>query len=528
MKNAIKTIVLTTFIALSSTLSFAQLGTQRIETRQFHKKADSEHFKYVDMDFNSAAIQNQLSHIDAEEVQSISLVYTQYRQSERFDQLALNTSRTDLLLKQFPKFKNPGIKWYWVAQTGCNDPETCHDYFHGFEIRLKTKTETLAAIRADHLLKYYIDHYKGIDKSEVMDSIISVGASSLVKKCDTVVKEDVYRSTMGMLQATRQTSKKLFLEQLKIYKIVPDNIVTIETDGRNRVVNMTGVSHQQYKRFLAILKRFYRFRPSRFERQPVHTFYELRFTTPRGVYYRDFSIQVTPLDTAGDAIVHFEDRKVVTKTETCYYVDTSMAAVYGSVPDKVVTEVFERNRQWKNCLVVTDVTGSMYPYMAQFLLWHQQNLDKRSGNHDFVFFNDGDNLPDDLKKVGRVGGVYYKQTANYDSLQAKMTIAMTSGGGGDGPENNLEAIIYGLKQNPHCKEVILVADNWATPRDMELLKLIKVPVHVILCGATSMNMEYINIAKQTKGSIHTIEHDLYNLDKVKFHETGGWITMEND
>ena len=204
-----------------------------------------------------------------------------------------------------------------------------------------------------------------------------------------------------------------------------------------------------------------------------------------------------------------------------------MSAVYGHAPDNVVTKVFDRNPQWQNCLIATDVTGSMYPYMGQFLVWHEKNLDKRKGNHDFVFFNDGDMLPNELKTTGKTGGTYYVQTAKYSSLKEKMTVAMTKGGGGDQPENNLEAILFGLQHNPNCKEVILIADNWATPRDMALLNKIKVPVHVILCGATSINLEYIKIARKTKGSIHTIEHDLYNLDEIKFSKNGKWVDVKN-
>ena len=98
MKNVIRILFLICFIGIQ-TITYAQLNTKRIETKQFHKKTDPVHYKYVDMDFNSSAIQNKLSRINAEEVQSITLVYTQFKLVERFDQLALNTKRIDLLLK---------------------------------------------------------------------------------------------------------------------------------------------------------------------------------------------------------------------------------------------------------------------------------------------------------------------------------------------------------------------------------------------------------------------------------------------
>ncbi|GIV27967.1 MAG: hypothetical protein KatS3mg027_1781 [Bacteroidia bacterium] len=78
-------------------------------------------------------------------------------------------------------------------------------------------------------------------------------------------------------------------------------------------------------------------------------------------------------------------------------------------------------------------------------------------------------------------------------------------------KNVIEAILYGLKKIKEIEHVILIADNWAPVRDINLLPKIKVPVHVILCGVTNgmkINADYLNIAYKTKGSIHTIEEDI--------------------
>jgi hypothetical protein len=55
----------------------------------------------------------------------------------------------------------------------------------------------------------------------------------------------------------------------------------------------------------------------------------------------------------------------------------------------------------------------------------------------------------------------------------------------DGPENNIEAILHGIKQNHRIKSVILIADNNATPRDLELLNKVRGPTRVILCGSSN-------------------------------------------
>ncbi len=55
---------------------------------------------------------------------------------------------------------------------------------------------------------------------------------------------------------------------------------------------------------------------------------------------------------------------------------------------------------------------------------------------------------------------------------------------------------------------MLVADD-SPVRDMALLKRIKKPIHVIFCGTVKgINSEYLKIAYQTKGSIHTANSDL--------------------
>jgi hypothetical protein len=124
-------------------------------------------------------------------------------------------------------------------------------------------------------------------------------------------------------------------------------------------------------------------------------------------------------------------------------------------------------------------------------------------------------MPDNLKVTGQVGGLYYVHTSCFSALSTTMNMAMSSGGGGDGPENNLEAVLEGLQSNPEIKEVIMIADNNATPRDLALLYKIKVPIRLILCGAQfGINTDYLEMIRINGGSIHTIEDDLYSLSKL--------------
>jgi hypothetical protein len=180
--------------------------------------------------------------------------------------------------------------------------------------------------------------------------------------------------------------------------------------------------------------------------------------------------------------------------------------------DTVVSAVLNRNKRWSEKLIVCDLTGSMSPYAAQLAVWYQLAYLKET-NLQFVFFNDGDNMPDRSKKIGSTGGIYYSPSKGVDSLFKTIAHVASAGWGGDCPENNMEALIKGVKMAKPYKELVMIADNNAPVKDIELLKKFSAPVHIILCGVYNdmVLVDYMNIAWKTKGSIHTIEEDITNL-----------------
>jgi hypothetical protein len=72
--------------------------------------------------------------------------------------------------------------------------------------------------------------------------------------------------------------------------------------------------------------------------------------------------------------------------------------------------------------------------------------------------------------------------------------------------------------------LVLLADD-SDIRDMSLLKRIRKPVHIVLCGTKrGINPQYIKLAIQTKGSIHTANNDVY----IKNLKEGEEIILDND
>jgi len=187
--------------------------------------------------------------------------------------------------------------------------------------------------------------------------------------------------------------------------------------------------------------------------------------------------------------------------------------VFGETPpkDSTVLKVLERNNDWTNMLIVCDFTGSMSTYVSQVLLWYYLKI-KEEKIKSFVFFNDGNLTPDADKIIGKTGGIYDTDVQNIDSVLNTAIQTISSGTGGDGPENDIEAILYGLEKYPNTESIVLIADNGANMRDTVLISKIKKPIKVILCGSDDeLNIQFLNLAIQTGGSIHTIEEDLNNL-----------------
>lgn len=182
--------------------------------------------------------------------------------------------------------------------------------------------------------------------------------------------------------------------------------------------------------------------------------------------------------------------------------------------DTTVSSVFNRHK-WNEAIVIADVTGSMYPYTGQLLQWLKLTITDKAKRH-FIFFNDGDDKADAAKIIGKTGGIYSVYTNSYDEVEATIQKAMMNGGGGDAPENNIEALIESEKLCNGCDSIVMIADNWAAVKDVSLLARYKKPVKVVLCGVLgSINKDYLKLVRDTKGSLHLIEEDIYNLSELK-------------
>ncbi len=189
-----------------------------------------------------------------------------------------------------------------------------------------------------------------------------------------------------------------------------------------------------------------------------------------------------------------------------------------SFRDSTILNFFKQH-QLPNTLIVADVTASMTPYNAQLL-----HILKDSGTAEFVkyvvCFNDGDRKSLRLKTIGETGGIYGEPFTSVQQVGKLMLATMDKGDGGDSPENPVEAIIKGLQQCSTCENVVMIADNWAFARDIELVNKIQKPVHVIISGkGLGVNTDYATIAYRTKGGLYFSDApavtDFSNFDNKK-------------
>lgn len=181
--------------------------------------------------------------------------------------------------------------------------------------------------------------------------------------------------------------------------------------------------------------------------------------------------------------------------------------------DSSVYKVLDRHPEWRDASLVLDWTGSMYGYGAEAILWHVLN-EPTSGIDQVFFFNDGDRKKKRKKVPGYTGGIYQVDAHPASKSLKYFRKVKNKGNGGDNPENDVEAILTAINAVPQAGSVILVADNKSCIRDFILLQHLHRPIHIILCGAAQgINHQYINLAWQSKGSLHLEEEDFDFSDK---------------
>lgn len=460
------------FLFLANSFAFGQISYSVMDTIDVYKPKEAglgESYFQIPVDFSAddllKVIPKDLTNVS---IQRIDLVYTIFKTSPDFDQKKLNDNRVKSLLKVWPAAKYDLIEWNEFGQSQAKNSDAAKAMFHGFYV-----------------------YYRPTPTKESMDAEIAF-------------LDELFYGTSGIV-STSETTKSISdgsREDIAIDKkrdeLKPELTLTPNVlNSKSELVQFADYTTGGIACFESVKQK---------------VFNEVEFETARdsvmkleGFYgYSSLGLINSEMKKPIDVIWYFR----LDSCDVSSGRSSSGFAFMGNQDYGIVEEVFNRNPSWTNSLVVMDVTGSMSQYIAKTMTWVKATQ-KDSKIHAFVFFNDGDLKYDHTKVIGKVGGIYHAKNENFDEVYKVMKTTMKNGGGGDCPENNIEATLFGVQNYADCKEVIMVADNWATPRDLSLVSKLNVPVHIVLCGAGfGVNIEYIQLAIDTGGSIHTIEQDL--------------------
>lgn len=468
----------------------------------------------------------QALHLKERHIVRIDLVYTAFRLNPTFNQRQLNLSRIWNLAAGVPGLlQDETITWTLVEQTGCNSPAECQPFFHGFVVYV-ARHATAATSRAD------------------LDSLTRK-LRLLEKKRPKTGKKAQGKKVPCNLPTTRLTNRQMARSLRRSYRCPQREAqvvrfkLTVAADGTIQTVKVlpsarpvcTAELEEAIRKSVVfgsgflINRKMFPFNAEGEVRLPIGPFQ--LFGKP-DIGFTNFSLP----DSAARLYRVFLKKKnrqhkhdycearITKKGELLAASDT--AAVEPPLPPdaNVVARVMQRHPEWSKEVVVTDVTGSMFPYTYDLLAWLQ--LSALEDPKTFVFFNDGNDQPDKDKRVGKTGGLFHVRTDSCEAIKNKLIETMKAGGGGDAPENDAEALLYAQKlaAAPDSTDLILIADNYTFPRDAKLLKNTTARVRIILCGVRDyINPRYLALARKHGFTLHTIEGDIENLSKLLEGET---------
>lgn len=471
-----------------------------------YSKTAKKNVIFLETAFNNALFTDKalLNSVKDKVILKIELIYTTYRKSETFDQHALSRKRLENLFLAAPNsLHQPGIEWVLLAQTGCKSAEEGTTFFHGFVITYRdlpdvvsTKVESnfIREVAAGKIKSYAYDTYlkKETEKVE-RDSLDEVEPVIVLPKFPHSEQARInYFSKYLNFPPEASGPKKVDVQFI------------INKEGKITNINFpTTAGPSPYKDEISdFIESMPDWTPGTLNGKPTECMVQFSVDfMARG------SVVPSPLEVFATEV----PPKLKPKLPAYDYNSIKPQPSSNQV-SKALTKV-----DWSKATLVCDVTGSMAPYNAQVVEFIANQLkNKLQAPRQFVFFNDGDNRKDKTKKIGQTGGVYNYTSSNLDSISEFMIYAMSKGSGGDLQENNVEGLIHGLKSYPRTEKLILIADNFASPRDMSLIGNIGIPVHVLVCGGTVLNEDYLDLAYQTKGSLSFNGIDY--MDFYKFEE----------
>ncbi len=507
-----------------------------------YKANQSRKHIFIASKFGSSEVEQSraLDSVSGFLISDIVLVYSKYKQSNDFNQAKLNRARWENLLAKYPSLFQSGTTAYGnICQAGIQNDSVARELTHGFYIYYENRSDPAEREKEIKAIFTMLEDM-GIDTSSSTESTAgaeevvtattsSAGSPRLRKPMRTkdprACRQPYYRNGLADLNAFFRAGIPLTNKQKKNpEKLSAEVTLRLDFNGQIKSAHVLSVSDEFIDQIRKALAGMELWNPAVLNGVTINTSVKFFLMCTDGGYVKlkgDLQVarQLQKCGKATDAdLFDLSDKK---------HSDKLIPSVFEVNDEQLFKNVLDRNTDVDSMLLVVDLTGSMGPYIAQVLDMMAKMVEKNDNRVlSIALFNDGDGRPDRSKKIGKTGGIIIlRGDITMEVLGSAVLRSMQKGNGGDVMENNIEAIIEGLKACKGCRNVMMVADNFATPRDGELLSQVDRPVHWALCGAyNGINTNYLDLIRANKGVLHTSTKDVADLHKVN---EGEIITIEN-
>ena len=501
-----------------------------------YKPGTKTKYLFIASRFGSAEVDpsSALDSVSGFLIREIVLVYSRYKQSDNFSQARLNRARWENLLRSYPQLFQSGTTQYGnVCQAGIQSDSTARELTHGFYIYYENRSDAADRNKEIAEISRMLDRM-GIDTSCVASEAEPVAAPSEIipvkpgetasprfkkpmrAKDPKACRQAFYKNGINDVNAFFRSQIDLTNRQKRNPEKVNAEVqLRLSYTGRIKSAYILSADDEFIKQIRLALVEMSLWHPAVLNGITINTTvkFSLMATEKGQVKLKGGLVPVRSLLKCGnqpdEELFDFSGPK---KSEKL------MPSDYEVADQKLLREVTERNKELDSVLLVVDLTASMGPYIAQVLEMMSSMVEKNDKRVlSIVLFNDGDGRPDRGKKIGRTGGIIILQgDITLEVLGDAVLRSMKRGSGGDVMENNIEAILQGLEACKGCNKVMMVADNFATPRDRSLLEKVDRPVNWVLCGAyAGINTNYLDIVRENRGVLHTGRSDVSTLHQLK-------------
>jgi hypothetical protein len=212
------------------------------------------------------------------------------------------------------------------------------------------------------------------------------------------------------------------------------------------------------------------------------------------------------------------------------YLGFNILELYNKNGNTNLLRIFEKNaKKWEQSLLITDWTGSMHIHEREIdsLI---ENLEMKNIIRHLVLYNDKPD-PGFASLEGTEGFFSIDSVESFKQVKALMRSCAADYWGGENlEESDFSALIRATSrknpawQSPY-KQVIMLVDNNAPPRDTTLFNQIGITtnIYVIAYGAekaNDVNIYYHNLVKKFGGLLFAEGNEPYydDSDSIRFHD----------